>query len=269
MGSPVSLKNSPATLLIKRYLCHIPAATLEKVLIFNGRPWIMRKLIAIAGTTALVFGGLIDFVDARTRSFEIGGRQFSYETTNPQQITAARKLIEAANAADAAKAKADRELAANPLAKLLGTQAQKEAAEAQAHLVKTIAAYEQETSVQPKPASQKAFEEPRRAATTKRTGPGAAGTAREQGAAPGGREVHADATEASDTVRATHVNPPPSPAALRPAVKNVFVDAASGIKTIFLTDGSIHEEPIDPSKPSLSPDRNDAGASTGSINQAR
>jgi hypothetical protein len=52
-------------------------------------------------------------------------------------------------------------------------------------------------------------------------------------------------------------------------VKSVFLDAASGIKTIFMADGSIHEEPIDEAKPAARVKEREIGTSTGSISRAR
>lgn len=66
--------------------------------------------------------------------YEIDGQRYSYSTNNIQQVKEARQRIEAANAAAAAKARAEAERAANPFARIFGSQAQREAAEAQARL---------------------------------------------------------------------------------------------------------------------------------------
>jgi hypothetical protein len=226
----------------------------------------MRKIFAVAGTFALVFGVLTECVEAKTMAFEVAGRRYSYETSKVQQVAAARKLIEVANAADAAKATADAEREANPLVKIIGSPAQKAATEAQARLAEAIATYEQETAaMQRQPASPDVGAGKRGSATRERAGlrttpapSGQADTSKDEPAAP---KVSQEATAA----RSTSSNPVQP----QPAVKNVFTDVSSGIKTIFMTDGSIREEPVNGSKSSISSDGGDASASTGSINRAR
>jgi len=47
--------------------------------------------------------------------YEINGQRYSYSTNNRAQVKEARQRIDAANAAEAAKAKAQAERSANPL----------------------------------------------------------------------------------------------------------------------------------------------------------
>lgn len=236
----------------------------------------MNRILAIAGASALTLGVLVDRVEARTRSFDVAGRRYTYETSNPQQVTAARKLIEVANAADAAKAKADAEYAANPLVRILGSQAQREATEAQAHLNQVKGAYEQASGpAQRQPARQAATgEELRRTETGEPASRRAATTAERQGPSSRSEQAHPELKakpKAADEARpalSSSVKSQRLPEAAQQVVDTVFVDAASGIKTTFMKDGSIHEEPIDRTKPTTVSDR-DASASTGSIDRIR
>ncbi len=230
----------------------------------------MRKIVIAAGTFALVFSVLAECAEAKTMVFEVAGRRYSYETSKVQQVAAARKLIEAANAADAARAAADAEREANPLVKIIGSQAQKAAAEAQTRLAEAISTYEQETAaMQRQPASQDVGADKRGSATREQAGlrtvPTPSGQAATRQDEPAARKVSQEAIAA----RSTSSNPGQSQPQAQPTVKNVFSDVSSGIKTVFMTDGSIHEEPIDGTTSSTSSDGGDASASTGSINRAR
>jgi len=232
-------------------------------------PQTMRNIVAIAGTFALVLGVLAECAEAKTMVFEAAGRRYSYETTKAEQVAAARKLIDAANAADAAKATADAERQANPLVAIIGSSAQKAATEAQSRLDQAIATYEQETaSMQRQPAS--------REAEAGKSGPAGREQNRRRAAArpkgkvaPSEDESAPGASQEATAARSTRSSPIQPPAPTQPTVKNVISDPSSGIRTIFMTDGSIREEPIDGAKPSISSDRGDAGASTGSIIRAR
>src|SRR5215207_10136090 len=66
--------------------------------------------------------------------YEINGQRYSYNTNNRQQVEEARGRLAAANAAYAARLKAEAERASNPLAAVLGSPTQREAAEALARL---------------------------------------------------------------------------------------------------------------------------------------
>ncbi len=142
--------------------------------------------------------------------------------------------------------------------------------DAQARLAEAVATYEQETAaMQRQPTGQdvgtgKSSSVTRRRAglRTTRAPSGQADTSKDEPAAP-------KASQEATAARSTSSNPVQSRPPAQPAVKNVFTDVSSGIKTIFMTDGSIREEPIDGSKSSISFDGGDASASTGSINRAR
>jgi hypothetical protein len=229
----------------------------------------MKTLAAITALSALSFVGMIDRAHARIRSFEVVGRQFSYETTRPQQVAAARQLIAAANAADAAKAKAEAELAANPLAKLLGTQAQKEAVEAQAMLDQAIAASKLDNGLQQQQPGRQGQVVERSTATENQPSQSATAPVEKRAASNKGREADERATEAASSARASAASEPQGRGRHQPPVKSVFLDADSGIKTIFMADGSIHEEPIDEPKAAADPKGGGAGISTGSISRSR
>lgn len=229
----------------------------------------MKTFVAIATLSALSLVGMIDFAQARARTFEVGGRQFSYETTRPQQVAAARQLIAAANAADAAMAKAEAELAANPLAKLLGTQAQKEAVEAQAMLAQAIAASKLDNGPRQQQPPRQAQVVERRTATENQPSQSATAPIEKRAASNKGREADERATEAASSARASTASEPQGTGPHQPTVKSVFLDAATGIKTIFMADGSIHEEPIDESKAAAGSRGGGAGTSTGSISRSR
>ena len=84
-------------------------------------------------------GGLASLVmlgaaQAKMVRYEINGQRYSYNTNNREQVEEARLRIAAANAAYAAWLKAEAERASNPLARVLGSPTQREAAEAQARL---------------------------------------------------------------------------------------------------------------------------------------
>ena len=84
--------------------------------------------------------------EAKLVRYEIDGQRYSYSTNNIQQVKEARQRIDAAKAAAAAKAQAEAERAANPFARIFGSPAQREAADAQARLTQN-AATEKETDV--------------------------------------------------------------------------------------------------------------------------
>ena len=64
--------------------------------------------------------------------YEINGQRYSYSTNNRAQVKEARQRIDAANAAEAAKAKAQAERSANPLVAVFGSKVQSDAKEAEA-----------------------------------------------------------------------------------------------------------------------------------------
>ena len=191
---------------------------------------------------ALVLGVMIDHVEARMVRYEIKGQQYMYSTNNRAQVGEARQRIEAANAATAAKTKAEAELAANPLLKIVGSPAQREAAEAQARLQKVLS---QEQVGMAGPEAPGAVRASRRAvaAETRNKAPSRAVSAKPP--APPAKTPVSRVANAEAVVKAAE----PSSAQAQPksAPKTVTFDLGSGIKTVQMTDGTIHEEPFDSS----------------------
>lgn len=92
-----------------------------------------RTFVGLA-VVAFVLGVTGDGAEAKLVRYEIDGKRYSYSTNNRQQTREAQERINAANAARDAKARAEAELAANPIARIFGSQAQRDAAEAQARM---------------------------------------------------------------------------------------------------------------------------------------
>jgi len=84
---------------------------------------------------------------------------------------------------------------------------------------------------------------------------------------------HEEVASLAPHATASTPGPVPEPVGSRtgqkPAIKSVSFDLASGIKTVFMTDGTVHEEPIDSSTASkVSAEPADAGL-TSSHDQVR
>ncbi|EIM26883.1 hypothetical protein [Microvirga lotononidis] len=202
----------------------------------------MGRLFTTLGVSVVAFGTLIGSVEAKTVFYEINGQRYSYDTSNRKQAAAARKQIETAKAAEAAQAKAAAERASNPLAALFGSQTQREAAEAQAQLAKFVSDQQLAAAASKDQRSSRAskHEDPARSAEDNANEP--AGTT-------GGQQAVAVASVASPQSGSdsqTSAEPVRADNARKAAIKSVFLDAETGIKTIIRTDGSIQEELFDP-----------------------
>lgn len=207
----------------------------------------MNKILTMIGASAIALGVMSEGAEAKKVFYEINGQRYSYDTNNPEQVVAARKRIEAANAADAAKAKADAERAGNPLVSVFGSQAQREATEAKARVEQLIAEQGQAAAIKRQRPSQAAGEERRKK------------QAEEQGQNSADKQAERQdaSTEQEGTAPAAaprSASPPDSPVdpanprnTSKPTLKSVSFDVESGIKTVIMTDGSIHEEPFDSS----------------------
>ncbi|HZH53128.1 MAG TPA: hypothetical protein VEZ16_14745 [Microvirga sp.] len=222
----------------------------------------MNKTLRMIAASTLVLGVMIGGAEARKVSYEINGQRFTYDTNDPEQVASARKRIEAANAADAAKAKADAERARNPLAATFGSQAQREAAEAQARLQQVLTEQAAaDAALKRRRAAQAAAreEERRKQAEAQAPEPAAVESVAAESTAPA-PETNPKPPEAEPPVRSAAEEQAPSPvqqadaAVTKPAatggavpstIKSVSFDVGSGIKTTVMTDGSIHEEPFD------------------------
>ena len=94
----------------------------------------MRKSLGFFAAGGLASLAMLSGAQAKMVRYKINGQRYSYDTNNRQQVEDARWRIAAANAAYAAWVKAEAERASNPLATLLGSPTQREAADAQARL---------------------------------------------------------------------------------------------------------------------------------------
>ena len=75
-----------------------------------------RAFICLGALTAALLAAAPE-ARAKMVYYEINGQRYSYSTNNRAQVKEARQRIDAANAAEAAKAKAQAERSANPLAR--------------------------------------------------------------------------------------------------------------------------------------------------------
>jgi hypothetical protein len=89
----------------------------------------MRKNIVLLGAAGISASLVAGSAEAKLIRYEINGQRYSYSTNNRQQTLEARERIAAAAAAESAQARADKEAAANPLVRLFGSPAQREAAQ--------------------------------------------------------------------------------------------------------------------------------------------
>jgi hypothetical protein len=198
------------------------------------------------GASAAALWAMTCGADAKKVYYEIDGVRYSYSTNNRQQVREARERINAANAADAAKAKAQAERAANPLAALFGSPAQTAAKEAENRARQAVAGGQPGAAAPAEAAGPESRRESRRARREAR---------RERALARAERPAPRPAIQASVVAKSaattgavTAVAKDPAPAgAPAPAVKSVFYDLSSGIKTVQMSDGTVHEEPFDTS----------------------
>ena len=100
----------------------------------------MSKKLIGCGVVALAICVSAGSAQAKLIRYEIDGKRYSYSTNNIQQTREARRRIEAANAAAAARTRAEAERATNPIVRIFGSRTQREAAEAQARLQQTVSA---------------------------------------------------------------------------------------------------------------------------------
>ncbi len=90
-----------------------------------------RAFICLGALTAALMAAAPE-ARAKMVYYEINGQRYSYSTNNRAQVKEARQRIDAANAAEAAKAKAQAERSANPLVAVFGSKLQSDAKEAEA-----------------------------------------------------------------------------------------------------------------------------------------
>src|SRR3954452_4336363 len=213
----------------------------------------------------LFAGGLASLVmlggaQAKMVRYEINGQRYSYNTNIREQVEEARRRLAAANVAYAAWLKAEAERASNPLAPVLGSPAQREAAEAQTRLKHFLS-----SSLPAGPAA--GAQTGRHAAAAERTRVAREPTARKEaitGFVPRAELEHpgkpqkvaarpklsapAETAEKPFTPKSAKVaaRPKPTQETREPAVQSIHLDPDTGIKTTLMADGSVHEEPFEP-----------------------
>lgn len=204
----------------------------------------MDKIIMMLGVAAITLGATSQGAEARKITYEINGKRYTYESRNPKQAAIARKRIDAASAADAAKAKADAEKAKTPLAYVFSSPIQKEADEAQARLQEALGEPDQPEAVRKREQPSKATRQSQR-----RRNQGAEQARQADAPSDKARNVVQKQLEpAADLARLSRTTSEPQAASsgqAKPMVKSVSFDVESGIKTTIMLDGSIQEEPFD------------------------
>ena len=231
----------------------------------------MKKGSVFSGGLAVALWATLGTAEAKLVRYEINGQRYSYSTNNRQQVHEARQRIQATQQAAAVTAQADAARAANPLVRLFGSPTQTNAAQAQARAQQVLAQPSQVIDVTGSVGSSHAERrhmqrEARAEARQKRLSrtpqlladetAGKAQPATTRPDASGERLTATDVKQkelASLAPHATASTPGPAPEPVgsrteqKPAIKSVSFDLASGIKTVFMTDGTVHEEPIDSS----------------------
>jgi hypothetical protein len=218
----------------------------------------MNKGLAAIGFSALALSLMIAPASARIITYEINGKYYTYDSTKPQEIAVARKRIEAANAADQAKADAAAERVRNPFTAIFGSKLQDAARAAQAHLERVMAEDPQvprHAAARTAPPSPRAEPAPKSAATkpeSAATKPESAPTTPESAATAPLRQEPA---KEDDTTRAAAAESKPidrdEAVADRPVepstpeVQSVYLDTRTGIRTVFMADGSVREELVE------------------------
>lgn len=117
----------------------------------------MNKATCLVGA-AIILGGMAGPVQARVLRYWIDGKAYFYDTRDRQQVERASQRIEAAKAAYAARIRADAELASNPVVKVLGSAAQKEAAAAHARFEHVLSEEEPSPALRRPPANARPVE---------------------------------------------------------------------------------------------------------------
>jgi len=199
----------------------------------------MAKAAPAVGALMVGLSVVVGGAEAKLVRYDIDGQSYSYSTNNHEQTAVARERIEAAKAAADARAKAQAEASANPLVRAFGSQAQRDAAAADARLREVLA---RNAPPQAAPATGEVRRAPlpREAAKAEPARP----TRVARGAAQdpldtGSLERQTPARAAPQSARAARS----APAA--PKVDAIVYDFASGIKTIHMADGSVDEDVFD------------------------
>ncbi|MFC4172789.1 hypothetical protein ACFOYU_12055 [Microvirga sp. GCM10011540] len=214
----------------------------------------MHKTLRMMAASTVALGVMIGGAEAKKVYYDINGQRFSYESSDPEQVASARKRIDAANAADAAKARADAERLNNPLVGVFGSTTQQAALQAQENLKRVLAEQAAaDATRQRQRAAQAAREEQLRkeaeqqqqqAAEAPEAQPDVQEEPRTAAVEPAAPAPAAPPVPTAETAAAPEAAPDPS---TTQTIKSVSFDVSSGIKTVVMTDGTIHEEPFDSS----------------------
>ena len=201
----------------------------------------MARAAPAVGALMVGLSAAVGGAEAKTVRYEIDGQSYSYSTNNHEQVAVARERMAAAKAATDARTKAQAEASANPLVRAFGSQAQRDAAAADARLREVLA----RNAPQAVPASGEVRRAPppREAAKAEPKGP-ARPTRVARGAVQdpvdtGSLERQTPARAAPESARAARSVP------AAPKVDAIVYDFASGIKTIHMADGSVDEDVFD------------------------
>ncbi|MPR13249.1 hypothetical protein [Microvirga tunisiensis] len=208
----------------------------------------MSRMFTALGASIVALAAMASSsVEAKTVFYEINGERYSYDTSNRQQAAAARQQIEAAKTVEAARAKAAAERASNPLVAVFGSQAQREAAEAQAQLERILA--DQQRAAAARKAQRplaSAKDDSATKSAEQKPGETASTIQREPTTVPAIAAAQSPRLQSAPDLRGAG-EPAQSNGVPKAAIKSIFLDAETGIKTIIRVDGSIHEELFDPS----------------------
>jgi hypothetical protein len=193
----------------------------------------MRWMAPVLGVATVALG--VSVAEAKMVRYEVNGQRFLFSTKDRAQFELARQRINAANAAVAARAKANAELAANPLVRAFGSQSQNEAKAAEANLARVLATaprHEQTPVVTGRSSSRRTPQSPLPTANS--------------------REPVRQASRAISTAAVDQelVRPPGSEPKLveptsSPKVEAIVFDFASKIRTVLRTNGTVEEEPFE------------------------
>ncbi|MEE1655028.1 hypothetical protein VB618_02380 [Microvirga sp. CF3062] len=214
----------------------------------------MKKTLILLGAFIVTHGMMFSGAEARLVRYEINGKQYSYSTNNRAQTAEARKRIAAAKMAEAAKAKAEAEKTQSPLTAALGSATQKEAVEAEQRLQQILSG-----SAEYMAASQPIGNLGKKP-QNKQSRPASAAKTPEKAIV---------AVRAPTSMTSPIIAGPIDPQR-RTKVKSVSFDIETGIKTTFMLDGTIEEEPFDSSALSfLAPEPEKMNSLTAFVNQLR
>ena len=214
----------------------------------------MVRRAPILGVASVLLGVSVASVQAKVVRYDINGQRFAYSTNNRAQVQLARQRISAAQAAAAARTKADAELAANPLAGVFGSQSQKEAKAAEAHLASILA--NAPSTPEPPQGKKSSVRADQSVHTATSTSP-----------KPSKREPVRQARDAGVTMASVHQKeaglprpePSPSKPTSSPKIEAIVFDFASGIRTVFRADGTVREGLFEPAEAEELKRRNPSG----------